>query len=236
MDKRTKQILLAVAAFLAFVFLWGWSWQASLLLMGAIYWHELGHIWAMKRCGLDTRGIFFIPLLGAVAIGGGASSRHSRRVFIALMGPVAGLVSSVATFLVYLATGSRFFGAATGLIAIFNLFNLLPAYPLDGGQVLRSVAGSFSNRTGMILMMIGNILSVVFLGLQGFLFFAILIIMMQKKNQRALTNFGDAEAMDRKETALTILAFLGTAILLVGMTILAGNALSSTSFVGLLNR
>jgi len=53
--KMTK-VGLAAASMAGYAMLW--SWKFGLLLMIAIGFHESGHVWAMRKMGIKTRGFY----------------------------------------------------------------------------------------------------------------------------------------------------------------------------------
>ena len=53
-----KKLGLAMATFAFLLFIFG-SWKFALLLMAAIFVHEYGHIYTMKRLGMKTQGFYF---------------------------------------------------------------------------------------------------------------------------------------------------------------------------------
>jgi Zn-dependent protease len=131
------------------------TWEFALMIMVMLFVHESGHLWAMKRCGLKTRGMYFIPLLGAAAVPDGAFPSRGAESFIALMGPIWGLALSAVTGALYYLTENPLLAAAAGWMAALNLFNLLPISPLDGGRVFKSIAYSIGSRVGFAFLMIG---------------------------------------------------------------------------------
>ncbi len=131
------------------------SWQFALLLMVSLFFHETGHIWAMRRCGLKTKGIYFIPFLGAAAVTEDRFPSRKAEAFIALMGPIWGWLLALAVYGAYLATGNPLWAALAGWMAMLNLFNLLPINPLDGGRLMKSVAYSISSKLGLFFLVIG---------------------------------------------------------------------------------
>ncbi|MEO0973313.1 MAG: site-2 protease family protein [Pseudomonadota bacterium] len=137
------KVALAGSAFAGWSLLF--SWQVAVLVIGVIVFHEYGHLRAMRRCGLATKGIYLIPFVGGVAIGNRPTS-HWHDVYISMMGPVYGLYMSLAFALAYAVTRVDLFGLVASFWALVNLFNLLPVYPLDGGHVLKSVSRSLSER------------------------------------------------------------------------------------------
>ncbi len=68
------------------------TWQMAVILVAFIGIHEYGHLWAMKRCGIKTKGMFFIPGFGAVAVADEKFGSARNEVYIALMGPIFGIV------------------------------------------------------------------------------------------------------------------------------------------------
>jgi len=69
------------------------------------------------------------------------------------MGPSWGLLSAIPPAAIYMVTGEVFWAAIVGFIALINLFNLLPIYPLDGGRLTNSLVVSVSPG-GQILYLI----------------------------------------------------------------------------------
>lgn len=127
------------------------SWGFSVLLIGSLVFHEYGHIWAMQRCGMKVSGIYLIPFVGGAAVPKSKIPSQAATVFIYLAGPAFGLALAVATVAGYLCTGWTVLAGAACWMAILNLFNLLPVFPLDGGGVLRAIAYSVHQVTGGIL-------------------------------------------------------------------------------------
>src|SRR3989338_7383302 len=151
--KRRALLIMAVLVLLSFVaYSLVWSWEFAVLLIGALMLHEYGHIWAMKRCGVPTSGIYLIPFIGGAAIASDKMPSRNADVFMSLMGPVFGFALALATMLVYVWTGWTVLAAATVWMGILNLFNLVPVYPLDGGRVLKCIAYSVPPLLGIGLM------------------------------------------------------------------------------------
>lgn len=112
--------------------------------------HELGHALAAKAVGIKTHGIVLLPI-GGVAQLESIPRNPWHELFIALAGPAVNvlivllLLPLVGTRwgLELIAPVSVFGGAFLGRLLAFNvvmiLFNLLPAFPMDGGRVLRAM-------------------------------------------------------------------------------------------------
>jgi Zn-dependent protease len=108
--------------------------------------HELGHGYAMKRCGVEAGWPIFIPFFGAmIAMKGLPQSRHEEAE-IAYGGPLAGTAASLCVAAAGLVTHERLFLALAYSGFFLNLFNLTPISPLDGGRV----AQAFSRKAWIV--------------------------------------------------------------------------------------
>ncbi len=134
----------------------GWSlifsWQFALVLVSVLVFHEYGHLRAMKYFGLKTKGMYLIPFVGGLAIGERAKTQW-QDVVISLMGPIFGLLMSIAFYLAYLVTENHFIGLVASLSSLINLFNLLPVYPLDGGRAIKAIVFSAKKYWGFALLL-----------------------------------------------------------------------------------
>jgi Zn-dependent protease len=152
------------------------TWEFAAVILFALFVHECGHIWAMKRCGLKTNGIYFLPFSGAVAVSDDEFPSRGAEVFIAIMGPIWGFVLALLTGLVYVATENPFFAATASWMSMVNLFNLLPINPLDGGRIMKSIAYSIHSRLGLVFLIIGVFALGLLTGKIGFGLFFILLV------------------------------------------------------------
>lgn len=123
---------------------------ATILFFASIIFHEFCHSLVARRYGLPMRGITLF-LLGGIAEMGEEPKRPKVELLTALAGPAAsvalgfgfiglgdlgesaGWPLSIVGVLIYL-------GRINWLLAIFNM---LPAFPLDGGRVLRAALWSW---------------------------------------------------------------------------------------------
>jgi Zn-dependent protease len=106
--------------------------------------HELGHSWVALRYGLEIESIT-LWILGGLAALKTFPKEWDREFWIAIAGPissvlVAGVCYGVAVLAPQSLQVSRF---VFGWLAITNVtlaaFNLLPAFPMDGGRILRAL-------------------------------------------------------------------------------------------------
>lgn len=119
-------------------------WELLLLITAVVMFHEMGHFLAMKAFRYKDLGIFFIPLLGAYVSGSKREVSQKESAIILLAGPLPGIILGCLFYLLYLRF-PEWRIANTGLdtvallLVVLNLFNLIPIYPLDGGQLLNRV-------------------------------------------------------------------------------------------------
>jgi Zn-dependent protease len=155
----------ALKLVLAGVAVSGWtvlySLPFALALTATLVFHEWGHLRAMRRFGIPTKGMYLIPFVGGIAVGEQART-HWEDVYISMMGPVYGLAMTSACYIAYLATSNHLVGLVASVSALVNVFNLLPIHPLDGGRVVKALVFSGRSRWAFIAFLAA---SAVFLAL-----------------------------------------------------------------------
>lgn len=153
---------LAVVLGVAFLF----AVFASVLL------HELGHALMARRFGIRTRRIVLSPIGGIAQLEG--MPRHPRQeLAVALAGPAVNFVLAAGLWMVEpVFAGVPLVGSLVGAVLVANLvlgaFNLVPAFPMDGGRALRAFLAERmpSARATSIAARIGKTIAVV-MGLAG---------------------------------------------------------------------
>ena len=121
-----------------------------LLLFVCVVLHEFGHALAGKRFGIRTPDITLLPI-GGVARMERIPEKPSQELAIALAGPVvnviiAGLLAGIlaVTGGILIVTPEEWRTLLQNLMTInlaLVVFNLIPAFPMDGGRVLRAILG-----------------------------------------------------------------------------------------------
>lgn len=124
------------------------SWQMAVSLVAFLFVHEYGHLWAMQKCGIKTKGIYLIPGFGAAAIAAESWKSSRNEAFIALMGPAVSVLFIALMIALYLVTNNPIFVAIASMMSVINLINLFPINPLDGGRVVKSLLYSFRGSFG----------------------------------------------------------------------------------------
>lgn len=128
-----------------------WLQLFVVAVYGCVLLHELGHAWAARRCGVRVHDILLLPVGGAARFAA-MPERPSREAWVTLAGPLVNLAIALALApaLLYWPREAWFpwlnnYDLASWVVSLaaFNLavfaFNLIPAFPLDGGRLLRAV-------------------------------------------------------------------------------------------------
>ncbi|MGB5813598.1 MAG: site-2 protease family protein [Thermoanaerobaculia bacterium] len=129
---------------------WAMGIAGALGLFASIIVHELAHALAARQYGLSIRGITLF-IFGGVAEMDREPPSAQAEFFVAIAGPIASVfvaVSFFATSLVGMFAGWP--SSASGVLFylmfinfVLVVFNMIPAFPLDGGRVLRSALWSW---------------------------------------------------------------------------------------------
>jgi Zn-dependent protease len=147
-------------------------------VFGCVALHEVGHALAARAYGVGTRDITLYPV-GGVASLERMPEKPGQEIAIALAGPAVNVVLAAALFAgliggallnpLAVATGPDAFNAfAVKLMwanVILAVFNLLPAFPMDGGRVLRAVLaiGMPRERATAAAVGVGSVVAAAFL-------------------------------------------------------------------------
>jgi Zn-dependent protease len=206
-----------------------------LLIFLCVVLHEFGHITAARRYGIQSPEVTLLPI-GGVASMQRLPKDPRQELVVALAGPAVNLVIGLA---LALAAGSLRLGllaeiddprlSLIGRLAAANIFlavfNLIPAFPMDGGRVLHAL---LAMRLGgplatEVAAKIGQAFAIGlgFLGLFGnplLLFIAIFVYMaaageaQMSAAHETLKGLSVADAMETLFTPISIDASLGQAV------------------------
>lgn len=153
------------------------AWVVLVLaVFGCVVLHEFGHALVARRFGVQTRDITLYPIGGIAMLE--SRPRPRAELWIALAGPAVNVV--IATILGALLfalhgreafPGGRVEGFLPSLLAAnigLVIFNLIPAFPMDGGRVLRASLAlrMGEHRATQLAAGVGQFLAIVF-GLIG---------------------------------------------------------------------
>ena len=148
------------------------------VVFGVIVLHELGHALAARRYGIGTTDITLYPI-GGVGTLERLPERPAQELVVALAGPAVNVALALVALVLLVALDglgdlsaarvvggpmlARFLWLNAGLAA----FNLLPAFPMDGGRVFRAI---LSRRLGRVratewAVRVGRVVAVLFVAL-----------------------------------------------------------------------
>jgi len=159
----------------------GYSALYLIALFASVLLHELGHAWVSSRYGIRTIEVVMFPIGGVSRME--RDPKPQEELWIALAGPMVNLVLAFALFaLLYyrhaiVGLNELLRPTDTNLIEriafgnlILALFNFIPAFPMDGGRVLRSILARFKpeNEATRIAAWAGRMLAIS-MGLYGLL-------------------------------------------------------------------
>ena len=116
----------------------------TVLLVGVLFIHEMGHYLGMRIFGYRNVRMFFIPLFGAAVSGQKTTAKTYQEAIVTLLGPLPGLCLAIVLFGAASVPGlarevrTELIRAAV-LFGVINGINLLPVFPLDGGRLLNQI-------------------------------------------------------------------------------------------------
>lgn len=141
--------------------------------------HEFGHALTARRYGIQTRDVVLYPIGGVASLE--KMPRPRQELWIALAGPAVNVVIAAILYAAARARGLPVAsvaaaGGASGLLVrlmwtnvMLVVFNMIPAFPMDGGRVLRALlARTMSeNAATQLAASIGRFIAVA-MGIYGF--------------------------------------------------------------------
>src|ERR687890_1737213 len=144
---------------------------ALLALFACILLHEFGHILMARRFGVRTPDVLLLPI-GGVARLERIPDEPKQELLIALAGPAVTAAIAVILYAIIRLTGDDaglgdlsparpFLSLLMNVNVYLLLFNLIPAFPMDGGRVLRALLASRMGivRGTRVAAMLGQILA-----------------------------------------------------------------------------
>lgn len=148
-----------------------------LAIFACVVLHELGHSLVALRYGIPVSSITLYPIGGVAMIEKRPTAK--QELWIAIAGPAVNVVIALALFLITglprLAPGGTLIaggggGDLNGFLArllLFNVwmvaFNMIPAFPMDGGRILRAILAHYTTpeRATAVAASVGQFLAIV---------------------------------------------------------------------------
>jgi Zn-dependent protease len=183
---------------------------AAVGLFVSVTLHELGHSWVALRYGIEIDSIT-LWILGGIASLKTLPKEWNREFWIAIAGPITSVLVAAVCYVGVLVVPRalavpRF---VVGWLAITNVilavFNLLPAFPMDGGRILRALLarsrpyGTATRIAGRIGVVFAFLFAVV-----GVLTFQLLLILLALFVYGAATTESRTVLLDELLDGLTV--------------------------------
>jgi Zn-dependent protease/CBS domain-containing protein len=155
--------------------------------------HEFGHALTAKRFGIVTRDITLYPI-GGISSFESLPQKPGQELLVGIAGPLVNVVIALILWVYLAATGQLpdlsaisntedmfqvpFLWNLFSANIILAIFNLIPAFPMDGGRVFRSLLSFFTDRVTAtrVAAGIGQFLAIVFVFLGFFYNFWLVFI------------------------------------------------------------
>ncbi len=185
-----------------------WFFAVILIMFFFVILHEYGHALTARRFGVHTRDIIISPI-GGVARLESIPKIAKHELLIAIAGPMVNVALALAFWVLLWALGyyylpqterinlieapNDFLAYLFSINVALIFFNMIPAFPMDGGRVLRSLLAMMyknHNKATKIASYIGQVLAVGFLLIGAYydhyvlLFIGIFVFMAARSERR----------------------------------------------------
>jgi stage IV sporulation protein FB len=121
-----------------------WAVALVLAVFVCVVLHELGHSLQVRRYGIDVRDIVLLPI-GGVARAERIPEDPKQEIIVAISGPLVNFALALIFFAIVLVRRTPlnfendFLFNLLAINVVLGTFNLIPAFPMDGGRILRGL-------------------------------------------------------------------------------------------------
>ena len=121
-----------------YTYMYGWKYAVGLVLL--LFIHEMGHLTASRRLGIDTSLPMFIPFVGAIIQMRQQPKDAKTESIVGIAGPIYGALAAFVCLFIGNLFDSAIFLALAYFGFLLTVFNLIPAHPLDGGRIVTAIS------------------------------------------------------------------------------------------------
>lgn len=121
----------------AYALLWGWKFAVGFVLLMLI--HEFGHAYQLRKEGVESSAIVFVPFVGAVIAMKELPRNAAMEARVGIAGPIAGTLGALVFYAYAVMSDSDMMMALAYTGFFLNLFNMIPLTPLDGGRIVAAI-------------------------------------------------------------------------------------------------
>ena len=154
----------------------GWHLLFVLTIFVCVILHEFGHALTGRHFGFKTKDIVLLPI-GGLARFEKLPENPRQEFLVAIAGPAVNFIIAAIIFVIIRPSvhfimnldissinAANFFTLLWMVNLMLGLFNLIPAFPMDGGRIFRAFLSMFQprNKATRIATLIGQLLAIVF--------------------------------------------------------------------------
>jgi len=123
---------------ITYTYIYGWKYAIGIVLL--LFIHEMGHLTASRRLGIDTSLPMFIPFVGAIIQMKEAPKDAKTESIVGIAGPLYGVLGAFCCLILGELFDAELLLALAYFGFLLTVFNLIPAHPLDGGRIVTAIS------------------------------------------------------------------------------------------------
>jgi len=135
------------------------------MLFGSVILHELGHALVGQAFGVLTKEIVLTPI-GGIALLDRHLDNSRAEIWIAIAGPMVNFILVALSMPLLFITNTNWVSYFIMVNIMLGVFNLIPAFPMDGGRILRALlAKKYGYRDATLMALkVSKVFGVLFIG------------------------------------------------------------------------